>query len=163
MVEEHNEAVRELENTLVRYLKDGKRSKTRPMIQKGGFMCFGGTKIDAIEYQSKKIKSLREKIDRKRADIDSLIRKDRNARKAKKQVQPHGENYGFITMKTIAEAHRIAREHTGRIKELGRAQLQLAPEPKDLVGVFNCKKKETETVLNGITSSLALCNRSGET
>jgi hypothetical protein len=40
---------------------------------------------------------------------------------------------GFVTFKTISEAHRIARAHPGRLKELFGAQLQLAPMPHDIV------------------------------
>lgn len=155
MVEEHNDAVRALEETLVKYLKGGKMASKRPMIKKGGAMGCGGenhvsgkffcyaqchwfivpscSEQDAIDYYSKKVKFLRDKIDQKRADIDALIRRDRHARKTKKEVKPHGENYGFVTFKTIAEAHRIARAHTGRLRELGGAELQLAPPPRDLV------------------------------
>lgn len=79
------------------------------------------------------MKFLRDKIDQKRADIDALIRKDRQARKQKKQSKPHGENYGFVTLKTISEAHRIARAHRGSLKELGGATIQLAPSPHDLI------------------------------
>lgn len=36
-------------------------------------------------------------------------------------------------MKTIADAHRIARLHRGRLKELFGAEIQLAPSPQDIV------------------------------
>lgn len=88
---------------------------------------------DAIEYYSQLVKYLRDKIDQKRLDIDALIRKDRQARKQRKQTKPHGENYGFVTLKTISEAHRIARTHRGRLKELNGARIQLAPSPQDLI------------------------------
>lgn len=38
-------------------------------------------------------------------------------------------------MKTIADAHRIARTHRGRLKELFGAEIQLAPSPQDIVRV----------------------------
>nr|XP_019007829.1 uncharacterized protein I206_07463 [Kwoniella pini CBS 10737]OCF46610.1 hypothetical protein I206_07463 [Kwoniella pini CBS 10737] len=136
MVEDHNKAVAELEGHLVKYLKDGKMGTKRPMIRKGGFlgMC-GGMKKDAIDYHAKEIKFLRDKIDAKRAAIDSLLRKERHARKKGNQnvSRIEGENYGFVTFKTIAEAHRIARTHRGKLKELYGAQLQLAPMPQDIV------------------------------
>lgn len=50
LIEFHNEAVKELEQVLVKYLKGGKIAKERPMIRLGGFMCFGGQKKDAIDY-----------------------------------------------------------------------------------------------------------------
>jgi calcium permeable stress-gated cation channel len=49
LIEFHNEAVRELEKVLVKYLKGGKIAKTRPTVRVGGFMCFGGEKKDAID------------------------------------------------------------------------------------------------------------------
>lgn len=50
LIEFHNEAVRELERILVRYLRGGKIAKERPTIRIGGFMGMGGRKIDAIEF-----------------------------------------------------------------------------------------------------------------
>ena len=50
LIEYHNEAVKELEAVLVRYLKDGKIAKERPTRRLGGFMCCGGRKVDAIDF-----------------------------------------------------------------------------------------------------------------
>lgn len=44
MVEDHNEAVAELEAHLVKYLKGGNIAKQRPTLKKGGFLGFGGEK-----------------------------------------------------------------------------------------------------------------------
>ena len=49
-IERHNETVKELEAVLVKYLKDGKIGKKRPTKRLGGFMCFGGQTVDAIDY-----------------------------------------------------------------------------------------------------------------
>ena len=141
LVEEHNNTVRALEEVLVKYLKNDQIAAKRPTTKIGSTLGLGGTKVDAIDHHAKKVKELRDKIEAKRADIDALIRKDRNARKQKKSVKPHGENYGFVTFKTIAEAHRIARAHRGRLKGLGGAELSLAPPSRDLVsfaGVTGC-------------------------
>lgn len=46
----HNETVKELEAVLVEYLKDGKIGKKRPVKRLGGFLCFGGSKVDAIDF-----------------------------------------------------------------------------------------------------------------
>ncbi|WVR08713.1 hypothetical protein IAU60_005771 [Kwoniella sp. DSM 27419] len=145
MVEDHNKAVSQLEEHLVKYLKDGKIGTTRPTIRKGGFLGIGGVKKDAIDYHAKEIKFLRDRIDAKRAAIDSLMRKERSARKknGKGASRIEGENYGFVTFKTIAEAHRIARSHRGRLKELHGAHLQLAPMPQDIVWQ-NISKDATE-------------------
>ena len=40
---------------------------------------------------------------------------------------------GFVTFKTISEAHRIARSHRGKLKELFGAELHLAPMPQDII------------------------------
>lgn len=50
LIEYHNNTVRELEAVLVKYLKDGKLAKERPQKRLGGFLCFGGQKVDAINY-----------------------------------------------------------------------------------------------------------------
>lgn len=50
LIEYHNNTVRELEAVLVQYLKDGKLAKERPQKRLGGFMCFGGQRVDAINY-----------------------------------------------------------------------------------------------------------------
>ena len=48
LTEKHNDAVRELEHVLVRYLKDGKLGKNRPTVTLSGG-C-GGKKVDAIDH-----------------------------------------------------------------------------------------------------------------
>ena len=50
LIEAHNRVVREFEQILVRYLKDGKIGKKRPTIRVGGFWGMGGEKIDAIDH-----------------------------------------------------------------------------------------------------------------
>ena len=50
LIEAHNSAVREFEQVLVRYLKDGKIGKKRPTIHVGGFWGIGGEKRDAIDH-----------------------------------------------------------------------------------------------------------------
>lgn len=50
LIEFHNNAVRDLEKILVRYLKGGKIAPKRPTITKGGFLGIGGTKYDAIDF-----------------------------------------------------------------------------------------------------------------
>lgn len=52
---------------------------------------------DAIEFHSREINFLKQKIEAKRSDIEQLIRRDRHARKQHKQnVKPHGESYGEL-------------------------------------------------------------------
>lgn len=137
LVEHHNDAVRDLERVLVKYLKHDRVGRL-PTVRIGGHFGFGGKKVPAIDYYAKQIKFLRDQIDERRKVIDSLVRKERKAHKGfggrpVPGTHVEGENYGFITFKTIAEAHRIARNHKGPLSELGGASLQLAPLPQDIV------------------------------
>jgi len=50
LIETHNNTVREFEQVLVRYLKDGRMGKKRPTIRLGGFLGMGGQVRDAIDY-----------------------------------------------------------------------------------------------------------------
>ncbi|OSD00288.1 hypothetical protein PYCCODRAFT_1371509, partial [Trametes coccinea BRFM310] len=50
LIEYHNNAVRDLEAVLVRYLKGGKIGKKRPTVRVGGFLGCGGEVKDAIDY-----------------------------------------------------------------------------------------------------------------
>lgn len=50
LIDFHNATVKELEAVLVEYLKDGTIGKKRPVKRLGGFMCFGGQKVDAIDF-----------------------------------------------------------------------------------------------------------------
>lgn len=50
LIETHNNTVRQFEQILVRYLKDGKIGKKRPTIRLGGFLGMGGQVRDAIDY-----------------------------------------------------------------------------------------------------------------
>ena len=50
LIEYHNQAVRDLEEVLVRYLKDGQVAKKRPTIRHGGFMGIGGKRVDAVDF-----------------------------------------------------------------------------------------------------------------
>ena len=44
LIKYHNDAVRDLEAVLVRYLRDGKVAHKRPTVTIGGFLGIGGTK-----------------------------------------------------------------------------------------------------------------------
>lgn len=50
MVEDHNEAVKELESYLVKYLKGGEMASKRPTLTKGGFMGMGGQKKVSLPF-----------------------------------------------------------------------------------------------------------------
>ncbi|QRV98162.1 hypothetical protein RhiJN_26181 [Ceratobasidium sp. AG-Ba] len=115
LIELHNEAVRQLEQVLVTYLKGGKLGKKRPTITIGGFLGFGGEKKDAIDYYSEKIARAERAVENARSQIDS--------RKA--------ENYGFASMGAVPYAHVVAQMLRGKSPK--GTTITLAPNPKDII------------------------------
>ncbi|KAI8097465.1 uncharacterized protein BX664DRAFT_326439 [Halteromyces radiatus] len=138
-VEEHEEAVRKLEIILSQYLEEEDKidaitnNKKRPQIRLGGFMgCCGGRKVDAIEYYTERIRTLRDDINKIRTNID-----------ANKPT-----NYGWISFSNVAWAHSTAKHlaspaasHLLRLPERllkGEThhqlpRVELAPQPKDIL------------------------------
>ncbi|KAG2369219.1 hypothetical protein BDR07DRAFT_1267749 [Suillus spraguei] len=137
LIEYHNTAVRELEQVLVTYLKDGKIAKERPTIRIGGFMGMGGTKKDAIDFYTAKLKRTEQAIEDYRQKIDS--------RKA--------ENYGFASMAAVPYAHIVA--NLLRKKHPKGTDIALAPNPKDIIWA-NFNKSTSELVGNKLIGSLFL-------
>ncbi|EIN06583.1 DUF221-domain-containing protein [Punctularia strigosozonata HHB-11173 SS5] len=115
LIEHHNDNVRELERYLVRYLKNGRIGKKRPTATIGGFLGFGGQKVDAIDYYAEKIRESEAKVEAYRAQIDNN--------------KP--ENYGFASMAAVPYAHIVARMLKNK-KPKGTT-IQLAPNPKDII------------------------------
>ncbi|KAH8115320.1 hypothetical protein DFH11DRAFT_1877085 [Phellopilus nigrolimitatus] len=115
LIEFHNNAVRELECALVRYLRGGKIGARRPTLTKGGFLGIGGKKYDAIDFYTNKVKRCEAAIEAYRDEIDT--------RKA--------ENYGFASMAAVPFAHVVARMLHGK-KPRG-AVVTLAPNPRDII------------------------------
>ncbi|KAJ1306005.1 hypothetical protein OPQ81_010720 [Rhizoctonia solani] len=115
MIEYHNQAVRDLEQVLVKYLKGGKLGKKRPTITIGGFLGFGGTKKDAIDFYSQRIANMERAVEEARAQIDTK--------------KP--ENYGFASMAAVPYAHTVAQMlHRKHPKG---TTVTLAPNPKDII------------------------------
>lgn len=115
LIEYHNDAVRELEAVLVKYLKGGKIGKKRPTITIGGFLGFGGETKDAIDYYTNKLQRAERAVEEFRNQID--LRKP--------------ENYGFASMAAVPYAHIVA--NMLRRKHPKGATITLAPNPKDIV------------------------------
>ncbi|KAG7091101.1 hypothetical protein E1B28_010156 [Marasmius oreades] len=115
LIEFHNNTVRELEEYLVRYLKGGRVAKKRPTIRIGGCWGCGGTKRDAIDYYTEKLKRTEAAIEEYRNQIDT--------RKA--------EKYGFASMAAVPYAHIVARLLKG--KHPKGTTITLAPNPKDII------------------------------
>lgn len=115
LIEYHNTTVRELEAVLVRYLKGGKLSRKRPTIRIGSTCGCGGTRKDAIEFYTAKLKRTEAAIEEYRRQIDT--------RKA--------ENYGFASMAAVPYAHIVANMLKG--KHPKGATIEPAPNPKDII------------------------------
>ncbi|KAF7351143.1 DUF221-domain-containing protein [Mycena sanguinolenta] len=115
LVDYHNDTVRELETYLVRYLKGGKIGKKRPTIRIGGCCGCGGTKRDAIEFYTEKLK-------RTEAAIEDY-------RQRFHEHKP--ENYGFASMAAVPYAHVVAKLLGD--KHPKGTDIALAPNPKDII------------------------------
>lgn len=115
LIEYHNQTVREFEEILVRYLKDGKVRAKRPTIRLDSTMGFGGKKVDAIDFYTAKLKRTEFKIEEERNHID--MRKP--------------ENYGFASLAAVPYAHIVA--HKLRHKHAKGTTVALAPNPKDII------------------------------
>lgn len=115
LVEYHNDAVRELETYLVRYLKGGRIGTKRPTITKGGLCGLGGDKKDAIDFYTAKLKKTESAIEQWRADIDMR----------------QAESYGFASLASVPYAHIAARMLKG--KHPKGTTVTLAPNPKDII------------------------------
>ncbi|EMD32930.1 hypothetical protein CERSUDRAFT_118360 [Gelatoporia subvermispora B] len=138
LIEYYNTAVRELEEVLVRYLKDGKIGKKRPTIHLGGFMCFGGEKKDAIDFYTAKLQRCERAIEEYRRQIDTR--------------KP--EKYGFASMAAVPYAHIVA--NMLRNKRPKGSYIALAPNPKDIIW-SNLSKSKNEIRRNKMMGWIYLC------
>lgn len=125
LIEYHNQTVREFEEVLVKYLKGGKIRANRPTIRLGGSCGCGGTRKDAIEFYTAKLKRTEAAIEDYRSQIDT--------RKA--------ENYGFASLAAVPYAHIVAKKLDG--KHPKGTTVDLAPNPKDIIWE-NMNKSDAE-------------------
>ncbi|KAI9282032.1 hypothetical protein BC943DRAFT_296004 [Umbelopsis sp. AD052] len=122
-MEKHEAAVRELENTLASYLKDGKVSNNRPMKTIGGKLGCGGRKVDAIDYLSHQVQTYEEQIEHIRSNIQG--------------IKP--ENYGWVSFSRVSWAHAAAKQLRNGVPSkfktgaLNSPIIRLAPAPNDVV------------------------------
>ncbi|EXJ67479.1 uncharacterized protein A1O5_09492 [Cladophialophora psammophila CBS 110553] len=138
LIEEHEEAVRELESILAKYLKNpDKLPPNRPTI-KAPSKYRGQTtngKVDAIDYLTDRIRALEMEINDIRDRVDN-----RDAM-----------SYGFASWDQISEAHTVA--FLARGKRPQGAKIRLAPRPNDLIW-DNLKlsrgSRKSKRVMNGI-------------
>lgn len=118
LIDQHENAVRELEEILAKYLKNpnhlpSKRPTCKTQKQDRAYKP--GTKVDAIDYLTSRIKSLEIEIKEVRLTVDN-----RNAL-----------SYGFASYEGIDEAHQVA--YAGRNKHPHKASVRLSPKPSDLI------------------------------
>lgn len=118
MIEEHDEAVRELESVLAKYLKNpdnlpAKRPTTRA--SKKYRANNGGENVDAIDYLTGRIRELEAEIGHVRESID------------KRNAMP----FGFASYERIEDAHTVAV--AARKKHPQGTTISLAPKPNDLI------------------------------
>lgn len=118
LIKEHENAVRELEAVLSKYLKNPDRLPAqRPMIRppKSQRGKHPDGKVDAIDYLTVRIRVLEEEIKHGRAVID------------RRNAMP----YGFASWDSIEHAHAVA--WTARRKHPKGTTIVLAPRPSDLI------------------------------
>ncbi|ORZ15274.1 hypothetical protein BCR42DRAFT_376416 [Absidia repens] len=85
--EEHELAVEHLEIALASYLNDGKKmAKQRPTMRINGFLGFGGTKVDVIEYYTKQV-----------SDLDKTIKDIRHGKSK-------AANFGWLSFAQVQHA-----------------------------------------------------------
>ncbi|KAL1616763.1 hypothetical protein SLS54_008155 [Diplodia seriata] len=118
LLAQHENAVRELEVILAKYLKNPNHlPPNRPTCKtnRKDRSHAPGTKVDAIDYLTSRINSLEVEIKLVRLTVDN-----RNAL-----------SYGFASYESIEEAHQVA--YAGRKKHPHKSSVRLAPKPSDLI------------------------------
>ncbi|KAI4113702.1 MAG: hypothetical protein LQ345_005379, partial [Seirophora villosa] len=118
MIEEHDEAVRELESVLAKYLKNPDKLPTkRPTMRpsKKYRANNGSDSVDAIDYLTGRIRELETEIGHVRESID------------KRNAMP----FGFASYDRIEDAHTVA--FAARKKHPQGTTIRLAPKPNDLI------------------------------
>lgn len=118
LISQHEEAVRELESVLAKYLKRPEQLPAkRPMMSplKSDKDSNPDGKVDAIDYLTGRIRILEEEIKHVRASVD------------KRNAMP----FGFASWDMIEHAHAVA--WTARGKHPQGTTIALAPRPNDLI------------------------------
>ncbi len=118
MIAEHDEAVRELESVLAKYLKNPDNLPTRRPTMRASkkYRANNGTHdVDAIDYLTGRIRELEVEITHVRESID------------KRNAMP----FGFASYERIEDAHTVA--FAARKKHPQGTTIRLAPRPNDLI------------------------------
>ncbi|KAL5404912.1 hypothetical protein PMIN03_008820 [Paraphaeosphaeria minitans] len=118
LIEAHDEAVRELEALLAKYLDNtDKLPEKRPMCapEKDDRSTYGKRKVDAIDYLTDRIARLEVQVREVRETVD------------KRNPTP----YGFASYPRIEDAHAVA--YAAKKKGPKGCDVYLAPKPHDLL------------------------------
>jgi hypothetical protein len=143
LIEQHEQAVIDLEKVLAKYLKNpsslpATRPLCRPSRQDPEYTN-KNEKVDAIDYLSARIQRLEAKIKQVRETVD------------KRDAMP----YGFASYETIESAHTVA--FASRSKKIKGAVVQLAPKPKDIIWKnlsVDAKARRWKRFVNGLWITL---------
>ncbi|KAI9709698.1 MAG: hypothetical protein M1820_003100 [Bogoriella megaspora] len=133
LIEEHENAVLELESYLAKYLKDpNKLPDKRPMCKpsKKDKSRSHKEKVDAIDYLTSRVKELEIEIKETRQTIDK-----RDAL-----------SYGFASFESIELAHSVA--YLSRNKHPQGSDIRLAPKPHDVIWKNLAMDKKTRKTRN---------------
>ncbi|KAK7540392.1 hypothetical protein IWX49DRAFT_555212 [Phyllosticta citricarpa] len=142
LIEDHEAAVRHLEEVLAKYLKNpNKLPMNRPVCKthKNDRSYTKPQKVDAIDYLTSRIKSLELEITEVRLSVDN-----RNALP-----------YGFASYDSIEEAHGVA--YAAKRKHPHGSSVRLAPKPSDLIWKnlpLDKKTRVWRTIFNNIWVTL---------
>lgn len=118
LIEEHQEAIQELEAVLAKYLKNpNKLPLNRPTIRPSRKYRKnnGSQKVDAIDYLTERVSELEVEIKHVRDSIDK-----RNAMA-----------FGFASYEKIEDAHTVA--YAAKHKHPQGTRIKIAPRPNDLI------------------------------
>lgn len=138
LIEEHEEAVKKLEKTLAKYLKDPVNlPATRPTCKpsKKDRAHTGTHNVDAIDYWTGRIRELELEIKEIRENVD----------------QRNPMPYGFASYTYIQDAHAVA--HAARKKPHKEADIRLAPKPHDIIWknlAMSRKARRTRSLWNSV-------------
>ncbi|OZJ04540.1 hypothetical protein BZG36_02718 [Bifiguratus adelaidae] len=123
LLEQQEQAVRNLEIALAQYLGDGKVASKRPRAKVGGMMGCGGRSVDAIDYYTQQMQDLEDQINEVRQRIGSF-----------KQT-----NYGWVSFSRPSWAAAVAKQFSSELaitkasKSVDPPLIFLAPQPKDII------------------------------
>lgn len=119
LIEEHKEAVIELEKVLAKHLKNpSKLPANRPMCKpskKDSSHAGKNEKVDAIDYLTSRIDQLEKRIREVRESVD------------KRDAMP----YGFASYESIDSAHSVA--YLAKRRHPHGTTVRLAPKPNDII------------------------------